>query len=508
MRGTNRLKLSKRIIAFLLTIVLIGPFIFGTFADYYGEDNNPEELIYFTDTVEIDETTTVDDSMHGSIDDENEDEPENTLHNEEEAGEESEAGVKETCEHEEDCDCAGVEPEIEEPFDCGEEDCECDETKEEIPAEEESYECENEDECECAETEEETVTEESCECEEEDDCGCTEAELCACECECEDDALCTCECECEENELCVCECECEDDELCTCECKCEEKEEEVLSNFSDEFEGEGTQENPYIIEGEAGLLLLAEKVNEGIGGYNEAYYQISDINNIIDIGSEQWTPIGTPENPFKGTFDGNKTTITGLKINNSALDYAGLFGYVENGAIKNLGISDVNIAAGNHVGGLAGFIRESMVSGCFVMGKITGNYNVGGLIGSINGSIISDCYTTGTITGVINVGGISGDIAAECEIQNCYSIAEIIGIEGVEIIESIIEPKNIGGIAGNVNGTIKNCVALNPKISGDIETTGRVAGNVSDTGALIHNYAFEFICSLHDTFFYRLKLNV
>ena len=56
-------------------------------------------------------------------------------------------------------------------------------------------------------------------------------------------------------------------------------------------------------------------------------------------GLSEWIPIGTSSiNSYKGTFDGNGKTISGLYIKSTA-DYQGLFGRVNGGTVKDLSVS-------------------------------------------------------------------------------------------------------------------------------------------------------------------------
>ena len=51
------------------------------------------------------------------------------------------------------------------------------------------------------------------------------------------------------------------------------------------------------------------------------------LMNDITMDGTEWTPIGTDEHPFTGTFDGNSKTITGLKCTDTSAYYVGLVGY-------------------------------------------------------------------------------------------------------------------------------------------------------------------------------------
>ena len=103
-----------------------------------------------------------------------------------------------------------------------------------------------------------------------------------------------------------------------------------------------------------------------------------------------WTPVGTSNEPFKGTFDGNGHKITGLKITSGS--YIGLFGYVGEGAvIRNVNLVGANVFGVKRVGALIGQIKgNATVSNCTVdsTSHVTGSdSNTGGLIGEAAGGI-------------------------------------------------------------------------------------------------------------------------
>ena len=57
----------------------------------------------------------------------------------------------------------------------------------------------------------------------------------------------------------------------------------------------------------------------------DAYYL---LKNDITL-TEDWIPIGTLDNPFRGGFDGGNHTIADLRINDNTDSAVGLFGYVK-----------------------------------------------------------------------------------------------------------------------------------------------------------------------------------
>ena len=61
-----------------------------------------------------------------------------------------------------------------------------------------------------------------------------------------------------------------------------------------------------------GLKELAKEVNAGENYFGYTINLMSDID-LKDVG--EWIPIGTIENPFEGTFEGNYHKIDGITIN-------------------------------------------------------------------------------------------------------------------------------------------------------------------------------------------------
>ena len=81
--------------------------------------------------------------------------------------------------------------------------------------------------------------------------------------------------------------------------------------------GEGTETNPY-------LIYTEDDLNQ-IRFNTDAYYL---LKNDITL-TENWDPIGTVSNPFRGGFDGGNYKIKGLKISQNSDNAVGFFGYVE-----------------------------------------------------------------------------------------------------------------------------------------------------------------------------------
>ena len=131
-------------------------------------------------------------------------------------------------------------------------------------------------------------------------------------------------------------------------------------------DGDGTKDRPYTISSSLELDSLAERVNAGNDFENTYFKVIADIAYTYE-GSKQetnYTAIGML-NWFKGYFNGNGHTISGIHIYRPEDDCLGLFGYIGSGAvIENVMLEDVVIVGKGYVGGIVGHNR-GMVSGNF-----------------------------------------------------------------------------------------------------------------------------------------------
>jgi len=121
-----------------------------------------------------------------------------------------------------------------------------------------------------------------------------------------------------------------------------------------------------------------------------------------------WQPIiGTGDDPFTGTFEGQGYEIRNLFINRPDEDFVGLFGIVdEGGRIEDIGAVNADVTGNTYVGGLAGG-NVGTVSNSYSTSSITGEDGVGGLMRASSGTV-SNCYATGSVTGNDDVGGLVG----------------------------------------------------------------------------------------------------
>jgi hypothetical protein len=263
-------------------------------------------------------------------------------------------------------------------------------------------------------------------------------------------------------------------------------------------------------------------IQNNLSGY---YVLVADID--ISTGYVWSGGIGTKDNPFTGTFDGQGHVINNFKLTVYSSDYNGLFGYANNATIKNVGMVDTKISIGaknppayRYVGAICAYAKGSTkITNCFNSGTsesypVDSPTVVGGICGYIGGKTsISSCYNAGEVYAIVHddlildpkagstayVGGICGYSESSNAISNCYNTALVAGgyygnpgslspysscafsggICGYNDYGSILNCYNAGsvyansefiaycgGICGRTDGDIDKCVVLSKHIGG------------------------------------------
>lgn len=283
--------------------------------------------------------------------------------------------------------------------------------------------------------------------------------------------------------------------------------------------GSGEPHSPY-------LIATAEQLST-IGYYRDDWNKNFALNSDIDMSGYDpcsLSMIGIPGLGFTGLFNG-----TGYAIENLT---SGLFWLIGmGGEIKNLDFLNVHITSSNGDASLIHFNAGGFVSHCHANGSFTadgiaaalvainngavhdcwadavvnGGY-AGGLVGTSGpGEVLPDvwvmgniynCYATGTVTGYYEAGGLVGDSGTY--ISRSYSDADVVATATVEdswagglvgysgpwggifdcyATGSVYGNTNVGGLAGESSGVVKNCYAI-----GDVNGTAYVGGLVGLNG--------------------------
>ena len=224
------------------------------------------------------------------------------------------------------------------------------------------------------------------------------------------------------------------------------------------------------------------------------------LANNIDASGKSFTPVGDNSTPFTGKFNGMGYEIQNLKIERSSSDYTGLFGYISNAEVKNVGLDGGSITGKNFTGGLAGYAIGSTITG-HNTANVTGYAYIGGLVGCADGgagnNTIIKGYNAGLLTGTgenhigssfyrTMLGGLAG-YAKNSSIYG-YNIAKA-NDETSPAVNGAYE--FIGGLVGCAeNSSVTGFNTAN--IQGSHETGGLVGYSVSST--ISGNNAGKVVC--------------
>ena len=137
------------------------------------------------------------------------------------------------------------------------------------------------------------------------------------------------------------------------------------------YVGDGTLNNPYVIETAQDLAL--------IGNDPELKFNLSNsyiLTNDIELKSYNggvWTPLGA----FTGNFDGNNYTIYNLNITSGS--NAGLFASVENGAVvENVKFASATVNGTFDNVGLVAGVNRGTIGKCEVLSATITNTSTSG----------------------------------------------------------------------------------------------------------------------------------
>lgn len=176
------------------------------------------------------------------------------------------------------------------------------------------------------------------------------------------------------------------------------------------------------------------------------------LTQNITLSDDEWTPIGTSEQPFTGTFDGQGHTIIGLTVgngaNNDSNNDKAFFGFTKNATVTNIAFTNAVVKGHNQAAIVVAQATSSMLSNIYVSGVVTGRDHVGTIAGDARG-------TTNSHT----------------KITNCVSTAAALSTE-----------HQGGGIAGwTNNSTFSHNIAYGA-VTAPINGAGGITGMVDDNG--------------------------
>ena len=325
---------------------------------------------------------------------------------------------------------------------------------------------------------------------------------------------------------------------------------------------EAFEANDYVVEDQTSYVSISSaeelvKVAEEIANGNEEYQNIVlggdiDLSQLVLTRSEvvsNWIPVGTPEKPFTGIFDGNGYTIKNLKLVEAEAKegkaYIGFFGYAKDATIKNVTFENVYINipcldidhSQGHIGAVAGSLegtstienvtvkgdikveatvtangasRVAVVAGGNSYGNVTmknvhvianegsylkANNNVGALAGQLQGkNVFENCSSNIDVTGTkFFAGGIIGLAAGDSQFTNCHTTGDVAVTAGREGRNH--DQYRVGGIAGGWADGAKNvCTLTGCSYAGEISgknSDGSVASPLDYMGYVGRGYTLN-----------------
>ncbi len=211
----------------------------------------------------------------------------------------------------------------------------------------------------------------------------------------------------------------------------------------------------YTVTNGAELAWIAAAANGTTRGDVDTFIgQTIVLANDIELGGHNWTPISMSTNlaggeTFRGTFDGQGHTISGLVSNQK--DAAGLFGYIYAATIKNVTVKGASINSNHYAGGIVAWILNNsgnvqtatVIENCHVVNStitstpelVDGEWDngdkAGGLVGyayfddanNERGAGIKNCSVENTtIKAYRDFGGLIGYAScvaiSNCEVNN------------------------------------------------------------------------------------------
>ena len=224
-----------------------------------------------------------------------------------------------------------------------------------------------------------------------------------------------------------------------------------------------------------------------------------------------WTPVGTSEKPYTGTFDGKGYTIKNLVINGGSQSNIGFFGVTMNGEIKNVTFENAKVSGYLNVGVVAGTPYTSKYTNITVKGHV----EVDGMayVGAVGGKNAYANWTNVTVnvdeTSYVNANSVQNGTA-----YRSY-VGGVVGFNGegghtFSNIYSNINVKgstcDVGGLFGIAHYNFVNCVC-----EGDVEiyaaSEGAEAQEIGGIAGVWHNQNGTKVTFTNCSFTGELKAN-
>lgn len=195
-------------------------------------------------------------------------------------------------------------------------------------------------------------------------------------------------------------------------------------------------------------------------------------NYILADNFTQTGSIGTSDNPFTGTIDGNMVT--------RLLSYP-LVAYAQDATIKNVIVKDIKLSGGTNIGAICNEAHgDCRIYNCGVLGTLTETKDEHGKITKIT--------STSEISGSGYVGSVVGLLDGTSRVINCYSYATV---SGGTMAAGIVGNNSQASTQSSLKTIVVNCMFYGD-ITGGTEKYPVYGGNSinNDTDTGINPYCY------------------
>lgn len=271
----------------------------------------------------------------------------------------------------------------------------------------------------------------------------------------------------------------------------------------------------YLISNAQELYDFAQLVNEGespICGKLTADIVVNEnvmkSENVPNAGPfVSWKPIGSENNPFFGTFDGQGHSVSGIYLRDIKVAGLGFFSHVGNPSqgnvtIKNFHLKDSYISGLHRTGGMvSSAVGDLIISNSSFDGMVQSDRGAaGGLVATASKSIIIDaCYNAGYIEAGQFLGGLVGNSYGPLTMINSFNKGRVVARDATSLV---------GGLVGDLNshGVIENSFNVGPVVGDmfmgslvgeyeranlEVKNSFYIESGTSEYGLMATQYAFE-----------------
>ncbi len=273
--------------------------------------------------------------------------------------------------------------------------------------------------------------------------------------------------------------------------------------------GDGSKEDPWRIEDAVHLNNVRKYTGEAHGDRYFIQTAAICLGHAPWDRAGGWEPIGSPDQAFYGSFDGDGHSISQLSIVQPGKTGVGLFGVADGARLQQLNIVDAHILGGARTAVLVGLLENNgLIRDTHVSGKVSGEgsghgglvgmlknnsavsfsssrvnlthagpQHAGGLAGLAEGSSISNSFATGLVSGRYVVGGLAGELSANGSIHNAYAAGDVEGVN------------TVGGLLGRLwPGTVSNSFSAGKVEASQDQKGGLLAEKAPEGAAVISSY--------------------